>query len=134
MSRRKEIALVTAGILAGIAVSGPAAQAAAGLMANPSNQKFYLDDQRISLTAYEIGGSNYVKLRDIGQAVDFGVTYDAATNTVTISPDKPYETEMTKPASATPSSQTVPSAQSKMQTEAPTYRRTVRSTSHRQVT
>ena len=79
MSRRKEIALVTAGILAGIAVSGPAAQAAAGLMANPSNQKFYLDDQRISLTAYEIGGSNYVKLRDIGQAVDFGVTYDAAT-------------------------------------------------------
>ena len=113
MSRRKEIALVTAGILAGIAVSGPAAQAAAGLMANPSNQKFYLDDQRISLTAYEIGGSNYVKLRDIGQAVDFGVTYDSATNTVTISPDKPYETEVTKPASATPSSQTSPSAQSK---------------------
>ena len=34
-SRRKEIALVTAGILAGIAVSGPATQAAAGLMANP---------------------------------------------------------------------------------------------------
>ena len=41
MLRRKEIALVTAGILTGIAVSGPAAQAAAGLMANPSNQKFY---------------------------------------------------------------------------------------------
>ena len=113
MSRRKEIALVTAGILAGIAVSGPAAQAAAGLMANPSNQKFYLDDQRISLTAYEIGGSNYVKLRDIGQAVDFGVTYDAATNSVIISPDKSYETEVTKSASTTPSSQTSPSAQNK---------------------
>ena len=113
MSRRKEIALVTAGILAGIAVSGPAAQAAAGLMANPSNQKFYLDDQRISLTAYEIGGSNYVKLRDIGQAVDFGVTYDAATNTVTISPDKPYETEIITPASTAPTSQTSPSALNK---------------------
>ena len=106
MSRRKEIALVTAGILTGIAISGPATQAAAGLMANPSSQKFYLDDLRISLTAYEIGGSNYVKLRDIGEAVDFDVTYDAATNTVTISPDKPYEAEVIKPASA-------PSTQSK---------------------
>ncbi len=36
MSRRKEIALVTAGILAGIAVSDPATQAAASLVANPS--------------------------------------------------------------------------------------------------
>lgn len=30
------------------------------------------------MTAYSIGGSNYVKLRDIGKAVDFGVTYGAA--------------------------------------------------------
>ncbi len=52
MSRRKEIALVTAGILAGIAVSGPATQAAAGLMANPSSQKFYLEDRQINLQAY----------------------------------------------------------------------------------
>ena len=110
MSRRKEIALVTAGILAGIAVSGPATQAAAGLMANPSSQKFYLEDRQINLQAYEIGGSNYVKLRDIGQAVDFGVAYDAATNTVTISPDKPYETEVIPPASTPQDSQTSPSA------------------------
>ncbi len=113
MSRRKEIALVTAGILAGIAVSGPATQAAAGLMANPSSQKFYLEDRQINLQAYEIGGSNYVKLRDIGQAVDFGVVYDAATNTVTISPDKPYETEVIPPASTPQDSQTSPSALSK---------------------
>ena len=113
MLRRKEIALVTAGILTGIAVSGPAAQAAAGLMANSSNQKFYLNNQRVSLTVYEIGGSNYVKLRDIGEAVDFGITYDAATNTVTISPGKPYETGVPTPASATPSAQASPSTQSK---------------------
>ena len=113
MSRRKEIALVAAGILAGIAVSGPATQAAAGLMANPSSQKFYINEQRIPLEAYEINGSNYVKLRDIGQTVDFGVTYDAKTNTVTIHPDKPYETEVTAPAPTTPPSQTSPSALSK---------------------
>ena len=106
MSKRKEIALVTAGILAGITVSGPATQAVAGLMASHSSQKFYLNDQRVSLTAYEIGGSNYVKLRDIGQAVDFGITYDAKANTVTIHPDRPYEMEVTAPTSANPASQT----------------------------
>ncbi len=89
-NRRKEIALVTAGILAGIAVSGPASQAAASLMANPSSQKFYVNEQRVNLEAYEINGSNYVKLRDVGQAVGFGVSYDAATNSVIISPDQPY--------------------------------------------
>ena len=102
MLRRKEIALVTAGILAGITVSGPAAQAAAGLVANPSSQRFYVNEQRVNLEAYEIGGSNYVRLRDIGQAVGFGVTYDAATNTVTISPDKPYEMTATVPAISQP--------------------------------
>ena len=113
MSRRKEIALVTAGILAGIAVSGPATQAAAGLMASPSSQRFYVNEQRIPLEAYEINGSNYVKLRDIGQAVGFGISYDAGTNTVTIHPDKPYEMEVSAPASTTPTSQTAPSALSK---------------------
>jgi len=93
-SRRKEIALVTAGILAGIAVSGPATQAAAGLMANPSSQRFYVNEQRVNLEAYEINGSNYVKLRDVGQAVGFGVAYDAATNSVIISPDQPYTEEV----------------------------------------
>ena len=98
MSRKKEIALVTAGILAGIAVSGPAAQA--GLLANTSSQRFYLDDQRIALEAYEINGSNYVKLRDIGQAVGFGVTYDAATNSVIINPDRVYEEVDSTPVKA----------------------------------
>ncbi len=94
MSRRKEIVLVTAGILAGIAVSGPVVQAAAGLLANPSSQQFYLNGQRINLRAYEINGSNYVKLRDVGQAVGFGVTYDAATNSVHINPDQTYVEEV----------------------------------------
>ena len=97
MKKGKEIALVTAGILAGIAVSGPVTQAAAGLMANISSQKFYVNEQRVPLEAYEINGSNYVKLRDIGQVVDFGVTYDAKTNTVTIHPDEAYESEVKIP-------------------------------------
>lgn len=90
----KSAALLMAGVLTGILVSAPAAQAAAQLLATPSSQTFYLDDQRIELTAYEIGGNNYIKLRDVGRAVNFGVDYDAAANAVLISPDKPYVEEV----------------------------------------
>ena len=58
------------------------------------------------MTAYSIGGNNYVRLRDVGRAVDFGVTYDAATNSVYIDPDAHYEQEVITPAQAT----AVPSA------------------------
>ena len=96
MRKMKNAALVIVGILVGIAVSGPAARA--GLMANISSQQFYLDGQRVNLEAYEINGSNYVKLRDVGQAVDFGISYDAATNSVNIRPDQPYEEAVKAPA------------------------------------
>ena len=82
-----------AGVVTGAVLFGGTAAYAAGLTANPSSQKFYLDGQRVSLQAYEINGNNYVKLRDIGQAVDFGVSYDAATNSVHISPDSHYAPE-----------------------------------------
>ncbi len=97
MNRIKGTVLIAAGVLAGMLISGPAGTALAALTANPSSQTFYLDGQRVDFQAYEINGSNYVKLRDIGQAVDFGVTYDAATNSVHISPDSPYAEEVNTP-------------------------------------
>lgn len=86
------------GILAGLALSGPAAQAAAAVTATFSSQPIYVDGQRVSMTAYSIGGNNYVRLRDIGKAVDFGVTYDATTNSVYIVPGVPYTEEVTTPS------------------------------------
>ena len=77
-SRKREAIFMGIGVLAGLALSGSAAQAADYLTAHPTSQTFYLDGEKIDLTAYLIGGSNYVRLRDIGRAVDFGVTYDAA--------------------------------------------------------
>ncbi|MEG0755851.1 MAG: transglutaminase domain-containing protein, partial [Oscillospiraceae bacterium] len=47
-------------------------------------------------------GNNYVKLRDVGRAVDFGVTYDGASNSVHIDPNAPY-TEETPTTTPTPS-------------------------------
>ncbi len=77
-----------AGILAGIALCGPAVQAASGVTAKPSSQPVFVDGQRVSMTAYSISGSNYVKLRDIGEAVGFNVYWDGGA--VQVESDKPY--------------------------------------------
>ena len=94
MNRKREAIFMGIGILAGLALSGSAAQAADYLTARPSTQTFYINGQQAPLTAYLIGRSNYVRLRDIGKAVDFGVTYDAATNSVYIDTDTHYEQEV----------------------------------------
>ena len=93
MNRKREAIFMGIGILAGLALSGPAAQAATRITATLSSQPIYVDGQQVAMTAYSIGGNNYVRLRDIGKAVDFGVTYDAATNTVHINSTQPYQEE-----------------------------------------
>ncbi len=91
MSRRKDIVLMATGIVVGMALSGQVVHAATTtLTASPSTQTFYLDGQIIQLEAYSIGSSNYVKLRDIGKAVDFGVVYDRTTNSVYINTAESY--------------------------------------------
>ena len=93
MNRKREAVFMGIGILAGFVLSGPAAQAATSIAATLSTQPIYVDGQRVSMTAYSIGGNNYVRLRDIGRAVDFGVTYDAAANSVHIDSAQPYREE-----------------------------------------
>ena len=43
-----------------------------------------MNGQPVYCTAYAISGNNYVRLRVIGQAVGFDVSYDAATDSVQI--------------------------------------------------
>ena len=112
MNRKREAVFMGLGILAGLALSGPAVQAADYLTARPSSQTFYIDSQQTALAAYAIGGSNYVRLRDIGRAVDFGVTYDAATNSVHIYSTQPYQEE----TPAAPSGPTEKSVQAALHT------------------
>jgi len=100
MNRKQEAVFMGIGVLAGLALSDPAAQAATAILAaSPTTQTFYLNGEKTVLTAYLIGGSNYVRLRDIGRAVDFGVTYDATANSVYIDSAKPYQEE-TAPAAS----------------------------------
>ena len=90
-NRGKGLALVAAGVILGSTISGPAASAAEMLAAQRSVQKIYVDGQQAQMEAYSINGSNYVKLRDIGRAVGFDVSWDGSA--VQISTDAPYEDE-----------------------------------------
>jgi len=93
---------LAAGIAIGALLFGGGTAYAAGLLAEPSTQTFYLGDQQIQLEAYAINGHNYVKPRDVGQAVDFNVVYDPARNAAIIEPGKPYTGEDVGTAEPTP--------------------------------
>lgn len=103
MNRTREVIFMGIGILTGITLCGPAAQAADYLKATFSSQPIYVNGQRVQMEAYSIHGNNFVKLRDIGQAVDFGVEYDPVTNSVYIDPHSSYQEEV-KQVEQTPAS------------------------------
>ncbi|MGN0711900.1 MAG: phosphodiester glycosidase family protein [Anaerovoracaceae bacterium] len=52
--------------------------------------KIYKDGEEIKLSAYNIGGNNYFKLRDMAKAFDFGVEYDNVTKLISIDSEKSY--------------------------------------------
>lgn len=65
------------------AVGGEQAALPAGnKAATLTNASVYLDGKPLSLTAYSIGGNNYFKLRDLGDALGFGVDWNADTMTM----------------------------------------------------
>ena len=78
------------GVLAGAALFGGSAAYAAGVMAERSTNTVYVDAQRTELEAYTINGENYVRLRDIGKAVNINVYWDGA---VQIDTNAPYTGE-----------------------------------------
>lgn len=49
-----------------------------------STSKIYLDDEKVELTAYTIGGNNYFKLRDLAKELGITITFDQKTNTIGI--------------------------------------------------
>jgi len=90
---KKKLTTIVGGTLAGVILLGVTAQAAPALKVSPGSETFYVDGQEVEMEAYAINGNNYVKLRDVGKLVDFGVTYDQSGSNVTIDPDAPYTPE-----------------------------------------
>jgi len=60
---------------------------------NPTSSMIYLDNREISLTAYNISGNNYFKLRDVGKTLNFGVDWDDANRTIAIATNSRYRDE-----------------------------------------
>ena len=52
--------------------------------ATVSDAKVLLNGETLNMTAYEINGNTYFKLRDLGQTLGFGVDWDGAQNAVLI--------------------------------------------------
>ncbi len=90
MKRIKTVGTFVCGVVVGSMLFGGAAFAAAGILAERSTQIFFVDGQQVQMEAYAINGNNYVKVRDIGKAVDFAVDYDGSRNAVVIDSTKPY--------------------------------------------
>lgn len=78
-SKIKSTALILSGVMIGASLSGPAANAAAEFFqAQRTPHPIYVDGQQVQMETYAINGSNYVKFRDIGQAVGFEVYWDGS--------------------------------------------------------
>jgi hypothetical protein len=58
--------------------------------ATPSTAKILLDGKTVKMTAYNIRGNNYFKLRDVGITFDFDVSWDSGLQTIVIDTSKAY--------------------------------------------
>ena len=90
MNRIKSTGLVLCGITLGLALNSPAAQAVESLKAALSTNRILVDGRETHMTAYTIGGNNYVRLRDIGKVVGFEVYWDSENGCVQVESGKPY--------------------------------------------
>ena len=102
---KKSLYLI-AGILIGITLFGGSSVLAAGITAERSTNRVYVDGQEVRLTAYNINGNNYVMLRDIGREVGFNVYWNDDARCVQVESDKPYTGEApVKAGTSEPASQ-----------------------------
>lgn len=90
---KKQILTMFTGLFIGAIITGGASAYAAGILAERSNHRIFVDGQEVQIEAYGIAGHNYVKLRDIGKAVGFNVFWDADSGCVQIETNVPYTGE-----------------------------------------
>ena len=101
----KKSLYLLAGILIGITLFGGSSVLAAGITAERSTNRIYVDGQEVRLTAYNINGNNYVMLRDVGKTVGFEVYWDGDAKCVQVESGKPYTGEAPAKAEDTKSTE-----------------------------
>lgn len=85
---KRDMSMMLTGLALGAVLTGGVV--AAGITAEPAWSPIYVDGRQVQMTAYNIAGNNYVKLRDIGRAVGFNVYYQ---NGVQVDSGAPYTGE-----------------------------------------
>jgi hypothetical protein len=60
---------------------------------SPTTSIIFVDDKQVNLTTYNIDGFNYFRLRDLGQAINFGVKWDNNSNTIQVDTAAVYSNE-----------------------------------------
>ena len=75
-----------AGFMTSALLFGGTVAYAAGVLAERSTNRVFVDAQEVQLDAYLINGKNYVQLREIGEAVGFNVYWDGAAQIDTTAP------------------------------------------------
>ena len=89
-SRKEKRSAFLAGFLCGAVLFGATGAYAAGVLAEPSTQKVVVNGKNTAVQGYNIGGSNYFKLRDLGKALDVAVNFDEGKNQIRIQSDQSY--------------------------------------------
>jgi len=60
-------------------------------LATLTSSPIYLDNNLVTLTTYNIDGSNYFKLRDMAEILDFSLNWDASNNIIVIDTQYGYQ-------------------------------------------
>ena len=102
---KKQILTMFTGLFIGAIITGGASAYAAGILAERSNHRIFVDGQEVQMKAYGIAGHNYVKLRDIGKAVGLEVYWDGDAKCVKVERGKPYTGEAPAKAEDTKSTE-----------------------------
>lgn len=87
----KKWAYLIIGLLAGALLLPSGILWATDLLVEKSSHVFYVDGEATELTAWNINGNNFVRLRDVGEALDFAVGYEPLTGAVVVDSAAPYD-------------------------------------------
>ena len=90
---KKQIFTLLTGLFIGAVITGGASAYTAGILAERSTNRIYVNGQKVQMEAYTINGNNYVKLRDIGEQLGFNVYWNSDSKCVQVESDKPYTGE-----------------------------------------
>ena len=75
---------------------------AAGIMAERSTNRIFVDGKEVQIEAYAIHNNNFMQLRDVGKAVGFNVYWDSTNGCVQVESGKPYTGEAPQQTAVAP--------------------------------